>query len=124
MARMFQRRAVFVVDPTTGLGEDRLMEIVLDVGAEDLVPFGDGFAIHAAPSDFVEVKGRLEAAQLKFSDAGIEPLALDVVTIHDLDDGRRLLKLIDALEEHDDVQNVAANFKLSDEVAEQVSGDA
>jgi len=82
------------------------------------VSFGDGFAIHAAPSDFVEVKGRLEAADVKFSDAGIEPLALDVVTIHDADDGRRLLKLIDALEEHDDTKNVWANFDIEEKEIE------
>jgi YebC/PmpR family DNA-binding regulatory protein len=123
VARLFQRRAVLVVDGTSGLSEDKLMEVVLQIGADDLVRHGDTFAIHAAPGEFVGVKRALEQQGVPLVDGSVTPVPDDVIEVADLDEGLKLVKLVDALEEHDDVQSVAANFRLTDEVAEQIAGD-
>lgn len=121
VARMFERKAVFVVNPEDGFTEDRLMEIVLEAGAEDLVPYGSTFAVHAAPSEFLAVKQELERLQVRLTEAEVTPVPNDVVEITDADDGRKVMRLVDGLEDHDDVQNVSANFVLTDEVAKQLS---
>jgi len=114
---MFHRKAIFVVDPASQPTEDALMEVVLEAGAEDLVDVGGTFEIHGSPTDFVSIKGALEEADVALAEASVSQVSDNTIEVADIDDGRKILKLIDVLEDHDDVQTVSSNFRLSDDVA-------
>jgi YebC/PmpR family DNA-binding regulatory protein len=95
--------------------EDTLTAAVLEAGAEDVI--GDDpevWQVVCPPSDFIKVREAIEAANLPIESAGITMLANTTVTVSG-DDARRVLALIEALEEHDDVQKVYANFEIPDE---------
>ena len=124
VSRTFQRKAVFAVEPAEGATEDQLMEVVLEAGADDLIFEAGRCEVHAEPGDFVAVKEALEAAGLALTEAAVAPVPTDTVEIGDVDAGRKVANLIDALEEHDDVQNVSANYTLTDEVAEKLVSDS
>ena len=122
VAWMFERRGVFEVDALGDLGDDRLMEIALEAGADDLVPSGEAFEIRCAPEDFSEVKTALEKAEVPLAGGEIAYVAKNHIAIADVDLGRRVLKLLDALDEQDDVQGVYANYEFTDGVTEALSG--
>jgi YebC/PmpR family DNA-binding regulatory protein len=119
VAYLFQRKAVFVVKPEAGVSEERLLEITLETGGEDLVRMGDTFAIHGAPGDFLPIKEALEEAGVALEAAEVMQIPETTVAVVDAGDARRLLELLDELEDHDDVQGVAANYEMSDEIAEE-----
>ena len=118
---MFERKAVFVVDPDAEIGEDRLMEVVLEAGAEDLAHDGGAFTVQGAPGDFVAIKAALEKAEVPLVDASVTQIPGNTVAIESVDDANKVLRLLDALEDHDDVQGVSANYVLTDEVAEALA---
>jgi YebC/PmpR family DNA-binding regulatory protein len=119
VAYLFQRKAVLVVQPDAKLSEERLLEIALEAGAEDLVRIGDTFAIHGAPGDFMPIKEALERAGVALEAAEVMQVPDTTVQVGQIDEARRLLGLLDELEDHDDVQTVAANYEMPDEIAEQ-----
>ncbi|MEM7205521.1 MAG: YebC/PmpR family DNA-binding transcriptional regulator [Planctomycetota bacterium] len=116
VAYMFERKALFTVDPATEWSEDRLMELALEAGAEDLIREGETFVVHGKPGDFVDIKEALEGAEVPLADASVGPVPGQTVEIDDIEDARKVIKLLDALEEHDDVQSVSANYVLTEEV--------
>ncbi len=123
VAYMFERRAVFVVDPQAKVSEDELLERALEAGADDLRREGGTFVVRGAPGDFVAIKEALQAAGIPLADAGVIHVAATTVELADVQAGRRVLALLDALEEHDDVQGVAANHVLTDQVAAQLAAE-
>lgn len=122
--RMFERKGVFQVDPEGGLSEDRLTEIVLECGADDLVADGDGFAIHCQPTDFSRVREALEVAEVPLRGGELAQLATLRTTVDDVTVARRLVRLLDGLEENDDVQSVHSNEDFTDEVAKALEQQA
>ena len=125
VAWMFERKAVFPVDASAGAEEEQLMEMVLDVGAEDLAALGDGdFEIHAAPSDFESVRKALAAAEAPVHGGEVRYMPTNEVDLSTADEARKLLNLIDALEDLDDVQNTYSNFRISDEIAAHLEEDS
>lgn len=117
VAWMFERRGVFHVDSAAGLGEDRLLEIVLEAGADDLHRDGDSFAIHCKLADFTTVKARLEelGVPLRAADPAYVPTQRHEVT--DPAVAARVVKMLEALDDNDDVQGVYSSEQWSDEVA-------
>ncbi len=111
---MFDRKGMLVFDKDK-YGEEQLLEVGLEAGVEDVSDAGDSWEVYTAVGDF-------DAAQKAYEQAGIvaERTELTLVpqnTIElDLETGRKMLKLVDALEENEDVQNVYANFDLPDDV--------
>lgn len=111
---MFKQKAVFVVEKETFGDEDELMNIVLEAGAEDMQAMDDVFEITAAPGDFDAIAEALGAK-------GIETASAEVTMVPDTTvklagkDAEKMLQLVDALEEHDDVQNVYANYEIDEE---------
>ena len=107
---MFEKKGLIIVN-AGNLDEDELMMLVLDKGAEDMQRVGDSFQITCAQTDLAIIKKALEAKNIKVESADISWLPKTNI---DLDEtaGRKILKLMDALEEHDDVQNVYSNFNL------------
>jgi len=112
---MFQRRGVVEVDRSeTAIGEDDLMMIALDAGAEDLVTSEDEFEIYTAPEALNQVLKGLEQAGVPVAKGEISMLPTSTVAVEGENAGK-LLNLLDLLEEHDDIQNVYTNADISEE---------
>jgi len=110
----FDFRSVFVVE-TGGRDEDAMMEIVLEAGADDLEFDAEYATIIAAPTEFITVKEALEAAGLTLVQAETSHVPQTTIAVEKEDDAKRILRLIDALEDNDDVQTVAANYDIREE---------
>jgi YebC/PmpR family DNA-binding regulatory protein len=103
--------------PSEGIPEDRLMELAIEAGALDVAPPdepGGDWSVTTGPLDFLSVKSALEAAGVTISDAALDMIPTTTVTVAG-EDARALIKLVDALEDNDDVQKVYANFEVPDE---------
>jgi YebC/PmpR family DNA-binding regulatory protein len=112
VAWMFSKRGVFIV-PSTQADEDKLTEIALDCGADDLKTVGDAFELDCEPSVFENVRQALDAAEINPESAEISMVPSSTVTLAG-EDAERMVKLIEELEDHDDVQNVYSNFEMSE----------
>jgi transcriptional/translational regulatory protein YebC/TACO1 len=110
---MFDRkgRALVLQDK---VDEERLMDIALEAGADDVRPSDEYFEVTAEPENFAAVLAALEAAGAPTESAGLARIPKDTVDVTG-DDARRVLKMMEALDEHDDVQAVSANFNIPDE---------
>lgn len=113
----FERKGVIILEKTAA-GEDDLMLAALDAGAEDITDQGDTWQITTAPTDLHAVRTALDAAGIGVTSSELTMLATTGVPLGDEAGARAVLRVIDALEEHDDVQNVYANFDIPDDVLE------
>jgi transcriptional/translational regulatory protein YebC/TACO1 len=114
----FERKGVVILPKQ--VTEDDLMAVALDAGAEDLQDQGDTWQLTCAPSDLGGLRAALEAAAIAFDSADLTMLPTQAVPLTTEGDARKVLKLIDLLEDHDDVQNVYANFDIPDAIIELV----
>jgi YebC/PmpR family DNA-binding regulatory protein len=119
VACQFERKCVILVDAET-VDEDAIMEAALEAGAEDISLDGSQWQVTAAPAQFALVRSGLEAAGILPASAELTMIPKTTVA-PDEAEARRLLKLVDALEENDDVQEVFANFDISEEMLEAVA---
>ncbi|PSK96938.1 YebC/PmpR family DNA-binding regulatory protein [Haloactinopolyspora alba] len=119
---LFDRKGVVVVprqQDGSELTEDDLLEAVLEAGADEVEDLGESFAVRSEASDLVAVRKAVQAAGLDYESA--ESSFIPSVTVPlDEDTARKIFRLIDTLEDSEDVQNVFANFEVSDEVMEAV----
>ncbi|MCF7817871.1 MAG: YebC/PmpR family DNA-binding transcriptional regulator [Kiritimatiellales bacterium] len=122
VSRMFQRKGQIFIDKDK-TDEDTLMDLVLEAGAEDLKTDGDQFEVITDPSDFDVVSEAITNAGIEMAESEITMIPDLVVEVADIDQARSIMKLVDALDDLDDVQNVYANFDLSDEVAAQLEAE-
>jgi YebC/PmpR family DNA-binding regulatory protein len=118
VAYMFSRKGVVLV-PKNGLAEDDVLLAVLEAGAEEVNDIGDSFEVISEATDLVAVRTALQDAGIEY-DSADSSFVPSVQVELDEDNARKIFKLIDALEDSDDVQNVYANFDVSDEVMELV----
>jgi YebC/PmpR family DNA-binding regulatory protein len=115
---MFSRKGVVLV-PGGDTSEDDVLVAVLDAGAEEVNDLGDTFEVISEPTDLVAVRKSLQDAGIEYDSA--ESSFVPSVTVPlDIDGARKIFKLIDALEDSDDVQNVFGNFDISDEIMEKL----
>ena len=120
VAYMFKRQSHFVIEGENA-DEDKLMDLVLDAGAEDLI-VEDGVAeIWGDPSAFEAIADALAAAGIAASEAAVTRRPDNTVSITDVHTAEQVLKLIDKLEDLDDVQEVTGNFEIDDSIADQVN---
>ena len=115
---LFSRKGVVVV-PKEGLTEDDVLTAVLEAGAEEVNDLGDSFEVVSEPGDVVGVRKALQDAGIDYDSADVDFVPSVAVPL-DEDGARKIFRLVDALEDSDDVQNVYANFDVSDEVMEAV----
>jgi YebC/PmpR family DNA-binding regulatory protein len=115
---MFSRKGVVIV-PKAGASEDDVLLAVLDAGAEEVNDLGDSVEVVSEPNDMVAVRSALQDAGVDYDSAETSLVPSMTVPI-DEDAARKVFKLIDALEDCDDVQNIYANFDVSDEVLAQI----
>ena len=115
---MFNKKGLVLIDKANGVSEDDLMAIVLESGGDDLVSEDDQFEITCAPESFEGLLNALEAAGVKWESADISMVPDTTISLSG-EEATRLMKLVDALEEQDDVQAVFGNFELPDEAEEE-----
>jgi YebC/PmpR family DNA-binding regulatory protein len=120
VAWQFDRKGVIMVD-ADGVDEDALMEAALEAGAEDISEDGSQWQITTDPADFTAVRESLEEAGMGFASAELTMVAKTTVQPEEKE-ARQLLRLMDLLEDNEDVQGVYANFDISEEVLEAVAG--
>ncbi|GAA0933072.1 YebC/PmpR family DNA-binding transcriptional regulator [Nonomuraea longicatena] len=115
---MFNRKGVVIV-PKNGLSEDDVLTAVLDAGAEEVNDLGEAFEVVSEAGDLVPVRKALQEAGIDYDSAESGFLPTLNVPL-DEEGARKVFRLIDALEDSDDVQNVFANFDVSDEIMEKL----
>ena len=119
VAWMFDRIGRIVI-PMEGKDEDDVMMTALDAGAED-VSFEDGNCeVVTLPENLEEVRVALSEAGLEMTEVEVTRVPKNTVAVEDVEQARQVLKLYDALDEYDDVQNAYSNFEISDEILEQL----
>ena len=118
VAWIFEKKGLIVV-PESQVSEEKLMEITLQAGAEDLSSSNGKFEIITDPASFEAVKHSLEQASIHPESAELTSIPKNQVPLTP-DKARAVLALIEALEDHDDVQNVYANFEIPDEVMKEL----
>ena len=114
----FSRRGVIVVPKK--FTEDDVMVAALDAGADDIIDDGDAWRITSEPGAVEAVREALEKAGITVESAEATMIASTSVPLETADDAKRVLRLIDALEDHDDVQDVYANFDIPDAILQTV----
>jgi YebC/PmpR family DNA-binding regulatory protein len=119
VAWQFERKGVLVVPKTAD--DDELMLLALEAGAEDLTDQGDSWLVTSAPSDLASVRTGLEEAGVTVESGDLTMLPSTTIALESESDARKVLRVIDVLEDHDDVQAVYANFDIPDAVLEAVT---
>jgi len=115
----FEKKGFFVV-PQEGVDEETLMDAVLEAGAEDMVPSDGQFEVQSSPEDFEDVREALEKKGIPLDSAEVTMIPKSTVQLEGKA-AEQMLRLMEALEDSDDVQNVYANFDISMEEMEKVS---
>ena len=115
----FERKGVVILPKSAG-DEDGLMTLGLDHGLEDLEDQGDTWQMTVAPTEFNDLRQALDDGGVPYETADLTMVASQTVPLDNESDARKVLKLLDALEDNDDVQNVFANFDIPDAVLDLV----
>ena len=122
VAYLFSRKGVVIVDKSQDqrtVSEDDVLAAVLEAGAEDVNDHGDTFEVVSEAGELVTVRKALQAAGIDYESADVAFVPSTQVEL-DADSARKVFRLIDALEDSDDVQNIYANYDVSDEIMELV----
>jgi YebC/PmpR family DNA-binding regulatory protein len=117
----FTQKGIITV-PSSHHDEDSILEVALEAGAEDLKTEGDNFEITTDPKDFAAVCNALDEASIEVGHAEVTRIPGTTVQLEE-DAARKVLKLMDALDDHEDVQNVSANFDISDEIMDALKDE-
>ncbi|MFP4070777.1 MAG: YebC/PmpR family DNA-binding transcriptional regulator [Desulfovibrionales bacterium] len=118
VAWMFDKRGVLTFDKTK-YSEDQLLEIGLEAGAEDVIDNGDEWEIRSEPEVFSELKQAYEQAGIEVTGEELSMIPQTTIEV-DRETGEKLLRLYETLDDHDDVQNVYANFDLPEELLQEM----
>jgi YebC/PmpR family DNA-binding regulatory protein len=119
VAWQFERRGVVVVD-SGGVDEEELLLVAADGGADDVEEDGSTFQVTSAPEQLAAVRSAIEAAGIAVESAELQLVPKTTVAVDEETKARQVMRLIDALEENDDVQDVYANFDIPEQVLEAV----
>lgn len=117
---MFNRKGMLIFDKES-VNQDKLMDVAIDAGAEDIKDSEETFDVITRPDDFETVKSACERAGLKPAEAGIQMIPQSMIKLEG-DAATKMIKLMEDLEDHDDVQDVYANFDIDAEVMEKELG--
>ena len=119
VAWIFEKKGMILIDAQT-VEEDMLMEAVLEVGAEDVQHDGDEFVVITSIAEFEAIKGTLTKEKISFLEAKITMIPQNEIKL-DAGKAEQMLKMMEKLEDNDDVQNVYANFNIDDEIMEKIN---
>ena len=115
----FESKGLFLIEKSAA-DEDKLMEVALEAGAEDVVDEGELWEVHSTPSDFSALNQALQNAGIPVQEASVSKLPTVTVPVADAAEARKVLNLMEALDECDDVQQVYANFDIDDELMDSL----
>lgn len=113
---MFDRKGVLIIEKEDGIDEEELMMQAIEAGAEDFITEEEYFEITTSPEDFASVRDSLKEAGYNFTTAEISFIPQNTSKLTDEDDIKNMTKLIDALEDNDDVQNVYHNWDMPEDL--------
>jgi len=116
---MFDKKGSLLVDKSV-VSEDKLLDIVLDAGAEDVAEEENEFQVVTVPDDFSAVLEALESENIPLIESSVSMIPKNVIEIIDEKTAKQVLTLLEKLEDHEDVQNVYANFDIPDEIMEGI----
>jgi YebC/PmpR family DNA-binding regulatory protein len=116
----FERKGLISLPRT--LDEDQIMEAAMEAGAEDLADEDDHWVVTCSPTDLMAVRSALEEADLPPSSSDLSMVPTSTIEVKDESEAKKVLRLIEALDDHDDVQNVYANFDIPDSVMAAYAG--
>jgi len=119
VAFQFERKGELVVDKSPGLDEEELLLAVMEAGGEDMEEGDDEWVVTTAPAEVMAVKSALESAGMAVRGAELTMQPVTPVAVS-VEDARKVMRLIDALEENDDIQNVYHTIELTDEILESL----
>ncbi|MGD9581638.1 MAG: YebC/PmpR family DNA-binding transcriptional regulator [Vampirovibrionia bacterium] len=119
---MFDTKGIIIIKKE-GVNEEELLDLSLNAGAEDFEydPDMEAFSISTSPEDLQQVVEAIEEKNIEINSSQVERIPQNTIEITDKDTAKYLMRLLDSIESHDDVQNVYANFDMSDELIESVS---
>ncbi len=120
VAWQFERKGLIHIGP--GSTEDDVLLTALDAGAEDVTEAGDGFQVITPPTELHVVRSALEEAGIKVDSSDLTMIASTSIELEDEASARQVLRVVDALEDHDDVQGVYANFDIPENILDMVMG--
>jgi YebC/PmpR family DNA-binding regulatory protein len=118
VAWQFDRKGMIEVPGP--LDEDQLLESVLEAGGENMTSSGENFLVTTEPTELARVRDALEASGVKVASSDLTLVAQNLIDVEELGEAKKILRLIDAIDDHDDVQNVYANFDVADDVLAQL----
>ncbi|EDL56705.1 YebC/PmpR family DNA-binding transcriptional regulator [Gimesia maris] len=121
VAWMFERKGLFLI-PSDAIEEDELFEVALEVGADDVSANGDVFEVTCSIDAFQQVSEEFEKRNIPTNLAELSRIPDTTVDLG-VEDGKKVLKLMEALEDHDDVQSVTANFNIPEDIMAEVLAD-
>lgn len=117
---MFSKKGTINV-ATSSIGEDDLMELALGAGADDMQNIGETYEITCDPTAYESLKKAIEAKNIPIQSAEISMVPQTTIAISEADVARKIIRLMEAIEDHDDVQNAYANFDIPPEIIAEVS---
>lgn len=118
VAWMFNKKGIFTI-PAQAVTEDELMDVVLEAGAEDISEDDGNFEVITAPKDFEQVQQALQDKGIKIDNAEVTMHPQSTIKVEGKQ-AESVLKIMDALEEHDDIQNVYSNFDIDAKILEEL----
>ena len=122
VAYMFERKGIFVVDAEK-IGEEQIMELALEAGADDVDRSGEVWEIVCSPEAYSDVAAALENAEITPESQELTRISQHSAAVEDIDTARKVLRLMEALDDHDDIQNVSSNVDIPDELMEQLEAE-
>lgn len=120
VAWMFEKKGLIQVEKGK-YSEEELMDLALEAGAEDVIEEDSEFQIITSQEDFNDVRDALESGEIVFSEASVTYIPQNTIAVTEEKQARAMLKLLENLEDHDDVQNVHANFDIDSDLMDQLS---
>jgi YebC/PmpR family DNA-binding regulatory protein len=121
VAWQFERKGVVMV--ARSVDEDELLMVALDSGADDIVDEGDTWRVTTPPAELHRVESALADAGIAVESADLTMIPTSTVPLEDAESARRVLRVVDVLDEHDDVQNVYANFDIPDSILQAMTAE-
>lgn len=116
---MFSKKG-FITVSTEAISEDELMEIALSAGADDMENTGKVYELTCEPAAYDQLKKALDEKEIPTETAEISMVPQNTVPVNDLDTAKKILALMNDFDDHDDIQNVYANFDIPDEILDQI----
>jgi len=119
VSRMFKRKGQILINKNE-IEEEKLMEIIIEAGAEDLKTYEEHYEVLTSPTDFEIVSEEISKAGIKLDDSDITFISDTINEINDKEHAKKIINFIGVLEELDDVQNVYSNFDISEDIAKEI----